>query len=47
MIRCHLARMIGEHKMHIADVARETGVKPRNSHVTVQRNCPESRFGCD
>jgi putative transcriptional regulator len=25
MIRCHLARMMGEHKMRIADVARETG----------------------
>ena len=26
MIRCHLARMMGEHKMCIADVARETGL---------------------
>jgi putative transcriptional regulator len=26
MIRCHLARMMGEHKMRIADVARETGI---------------------
>lgn len=26
MIRCHLARMMGEHKMRIADVARETGL---------------------
>jgi putative transcriptional regulator len=24
MIRCHLARIMGEHKMRIADVARET-----------------------
>ena len=31
MIRCHLARMMGEHKMRIADVARETGL----SRVTV------------
>ena len=26
MIHCHLARMMGEHKMRIADVARETGL---------------------
>ncbi len=26
MVRCHLARMMGEHKMNIADVARETGL---------------------
>ena len=24
MIRCHLSRLMGEHKMNIADVARET-----------------------
>lgn len=26
MIRCNLARMMGEHKLRIADVARETGI---------------------
>jgi putative transcriptional regulator len=26
MIRCHLARIMGEHKMRISDVARETGL---------------------
>jgi putative transcriptional regulator len=26
MIRCNLARMMGEHKMRVADVARETGL---------------------
>lgn len=26
MIRCHLARMMGEHKMRISDVVRETGL---------------------
>lgn len=26
MIRCHLARMMGEHKLRIADGARETGL---------------------
>ena len=26
MIRCHLARMMGEYKMRIADVAREAGL---------------------
>jgi putative transcriptional regulator len=27
MIRCHLARMMGEHKMRITDVARKTAQK--------------------
>ncbi|GLR62813.1 helix-turn-helix domain-containing protein [Marinospirillum insulare] len=26
MVQCHLARLMGEHKMKIADVARETGL---------------------
>ena len=26
MIRCHLSRLMGERKMKIADVARETGL---------------------
>ncbi|PCI51632.1 MAG: XRE family transcriptional regulator [Gammaproteobacteria bacterium] len=26
MIRCHLARIMGEHKMRIADVARKAGL---------------------
>lgn len=26
MIKCHLSRMMGEHKMKIADVARDTGL---------------------
>lgn len=26
MIRCHLSRMMGEHKVKIADVARATGL---------------------
>ncbi|MFO1369082.1 MAG: helix-turn-helix transcriptional regulator [Marinagarivorans sp.] len=26
MIRCHLARIMGEHKMRIADAAREIGI---------------------
>lgn len=26
MIRCHLARLMGEHKMRISDVMRETGI---------------------
>ncbi|EKN3687333.1 helix-turn-helix domain-containing protein [Yersinia alsatica] len=26
MVRCHLARMMGERKMRITDVARETGL---------------------
>ncbi len=27
MIRCHLARLMGERKMRISDVMRETGIK--------------------
>jgi len=26
MIKCHLSRLMGEHKLRIADVARETGL---------------------
>lgn len=26
MIKCHLARLMGEHKLKIVDVARETGL---------------------
>lgn len=26
MIRCHLSRMMGEHKMKVVDVAKETGL---------------------
>ena len=26
MIRCHLSRLMGEHKLRIADVARATGL---------------------
>lgn len=26
MVKCHLSRLMGEHKMKIADVARETGL---------------------
>ena len=41
MVRCHLSRLMGEHRMSIADVARETGLH-RNTvallyHETAQR----------
>ncbi len=26
MVKCHLSRLMGEHKLRIADVARETGL---------------------
>jgi putative transcriptional regulator len=26
MVRCHLSRLMGEHKMKVIDVARETGL---------------------
>lgn len=36
MIKCHLSRMMGEHKMKIADVARETGL--HRSTITLLYN---------
>jgi len=36
MIRCHLSRLMGEHKMNIADVARETGLH-RNTITLLYR----------
>lgn len=36
MIQCHLARLMGEHKMRIADVARETGLS-RNTLTLLYR----------
>ncbi len=36
MIRCHLSRLMGEHKMNIADVARETGLN-RNTITLLYR----------
>jgi len=56
MIRCHLSRLMGEHKMNIADVARETGLhrntvtllyKETATRVdldTIERLC--QLFGC-
>ncbi|MCB1866502.1 MAG: helix-turn-helix transcriptional regulator [Chromatiales bacterium] len=45
MIRCHLSRMMGERKMKIADVARETGLN-RNT-VTLLYNETASRVDLD
>ena len=57
MIRCHLARMMGEHKMRIADVARETGLSRATVTLlyketaqkvdldTIEKIC--LLFGCD
>ena len=41
MVKCHLSRLMGEHKMSIADVARDTGIH-RNTvallyHETAKR----------
>ena len=36
MIRCHLSRLMGEHKMSIADVARETDLN-RNTITLLYR----------
>jgi putative transcriptional regulator len=36
MIRCHLSRLMGEHKLKIADVARETGLN-RNTVTLLYR----------
>ncbi len=45
MIKCHLSRMMGEHKMKIADVARDTGLH-RNT-VTLLYNETASRVDLD
>ncbi len=45
MIRCHLARLMGEHKMKIADVARETGLN-RNT-ITLLYNETAQRIDLD
>ncbi|AWI79168.1 XRE family transcriptional regulator [Parazoarcus communis] len=42
MIKCHLSRMMGERKMKIADVARETGLH-RNT-VTLLYNETATRI---
>ena len=36
MIRCHLGRLMGERKLKIADVARETGI-PRSTLTLLYR----------
>lgn len=36
MIKCHLSRLMGEHKLKIADVARETGLH-RNTITLLYR----------
>ena len=36
MIRCHLSRLMGEHKMKISDVSRATGLH-RNSLTLLYR----------
>jgi putative transcriptional regulator len=42
MIRCHLSRMMGERKLKIADVARETGLH-RNT-ITLLYNETANRW---
>lgn len=36
MIWCHLARLMGEHKMRISDVMRETGIS-RNTFILLYK----------
>lgn len=36
MVRCHLARLMGEHKMKIVDVAKQTGLN-RNTVTLLYR----------
>lgn len=45
MIRCHLSRIMGEHKIKIADVARETGLN--RSTVTALYNETATRIDLD
>ena len=42
MIRCHLSRIMGENKMKIADVSRETGLN--RSTVTALYNETATRL---
>lgn len=45
MVRCYLSRLMGEHKLNIADVARETGLN-RNT-VTLLYKETASRVELD
>ena len=45
MVRCHLSRMMGERKMKIVDVARETGLH-RNT-ITLLYNETANRVDID
>jgi len=45
MIKCHLSRMMGERKMKIADVARDTGLH-RNT-ITLLYNETATRIDLD
>jgi len=45
MIRCHLSRLMGEKKMKIADVARETGLN--RSTITALYKETASRVDLD
>ena len=38
MIRCHLSRIMGEHKMKISDVARVTGLNRSTITALYQEN---------
>lgn len=40
MIKCHLSRLMGEHKMKVIDVARETGLH-RNTITLLYRETAE------
>ncbi len=45
VIKCHLSRLMGEHKMKIADVARDTGLH-RNT-ITLLYNETAARVDLD
>lgn len=45
MIRCHLSRLMGEHKMKVIDVARQTGLH-RNT-ITLLYNETAARVDLD
>ena len=45
MIRCHLSRLMGENKLKIADVARETGLN--RSTITALYKETASRIDLD
>jgi putative transcriptional regulator len=46
MIRCHLARLMGEHKIRISDMKRETGLSRKTSFTLLYKETAQ-KIGLD